>query len=177
MADKESEFDANERVAGFPLAGIQRALGWVGIMDDRDDIKCVAEALHCPPSQAARVLDELEKRGFVTRAGMKNQWKHTEKGWRLAHAWQSSRRLIPAIESPSTGTNLILESVPCSILRTTEDNADVFEEARVSVGVHVEYEGERLIEIAVEQPNDYDEPDGGALIDRTLYVTAGDAKS
>ena|SRR5450432_2988929 len=91
------EFHADERIAGLYLVAIKKALGWVGIMEDRDDVANVSEPLGCGPRQALRVLEELERRGFVTKMPKRNQWKTTEKGHRLAHRWVPPRRFRPAV--------------------------------------------------------------------------------
>ena len=81
------EFNAYEVIAGFPLLAIRRAISWVGVMDDRDDIKTVAESLGCPYPQAERVLEALERRGFVSRTKVPRQWENTEFARQLRH-WQ-----------------------------------------------------------------------------------------
>jgi hypothetical protein len=122
MAD---EFDANERVAGFPLARIKKALSWVGVMEDRDDVERVAEALGCSLGQAARVLGKLERRGFVAKTAKRNQWEKTDRGRQLAHDWHPPRRFRPVIErdDQNSPTNQGLEDVPCLILRSAEDES------------------------------------------------------
>ena len=173
----EDEFDANDRVAGFSMVSVQRALSTVGFMDDRDDIKNVAEALACPPRQALRVLEELERRELVTKTAKSNQWKSTPKGFRLAFHWLPPRRFSPAIERASrSGTGTGFESVRCGILRSTEDGADVFEEAEIDPAMSVEYEGERLVEINVTQPNDYDHEYSSASVALSLYLSPSEAK-
>src|SRR4051794_19677440 len=94
---EKADFDSGETIAGFPLLRIKHALGWVGIMDDRDDVARVSEALACPRSQAERVLAALERRGLVTPTTVKNQWNTTRLGWELAHRWKPPPRLEPAI--------------------------------------------------------------------------------
>jgi|CZKU01.1.fsa_nt_gi hypothetical protein len=80
----DTTFDANERIAGFSMLAIKGAVTWIGIMDDRDDLANVAQSLKCSKQQAARVLDELERRGFVTKAKKRNQWNTTPTGHKLA---------------------------------------------------------------------------------------------
>jgi hypothetical protein len=174
----EDDFDANERVAGFSLVSIKRALGWIGIMDDRDDIKSVVEALKCPPRQALRVLEELERRELITKTAKRNQWQTTPKGHRLAFYWLPPRRFIPAIERASRPVSgMGFDSVRCGILRSTADGADMFEEAEIDPAMSVEHEGQRLVEINVTQPHDYDEPHGGARIELSLYLSPAEAKA
>ena len=78
-----ADFDPAEMIAGFPLLSIKRALVFVGIMDDRDDIKLVADALASSRSQAERVLGALERRGLVAPTRAKKQWTKTQLGWQL----------------------------------------------------------------------------------------------
>ena len=92
------DFPTDERIAGFYLVGIKKALGWFGIMDDRDYVANVSEALGCGPRQPLRVLEELERRGFVTKMPKRTQWKTTDKGHRLAHHCKPPRRFRPAVE-------------------------------------------------------------------------------
>jgi DNA-binding transcriptional regulator YhcF (GntR family) len=42
-------------------------------MEDRDDIHNVAHALGCPRAQAERVLDALEREGFVAKTERKDR--------------------------------------------------------------------------------------------------------
>lgn len=172
----EPEFDANEVVAGFPLLSIRHALQWVGMMDDRDDIKSVADALKCPPSQAERVLESLEERGFVTKAAKKRQWDQTPLGWQLSRRWQPPRRLHPVIERDDQGnaTNRGFDTIPCFILRSQGED-DVFEEADLDVGVWTEFENDKLVEFTLSQPDDYDHRDS-SQIDRSVYISVSDAK-
>ncbi len=175
---EQKEFDAGEVIAGFPLASIKRALTWVGVMEDRDDIKNVASALRCPPGQAERVLDALERRGLVSKAARKRQWETTPLGHRLKYYWQPPRKLEPAIEREAErgASNQVFETVPCSILRTSSDEGAAFEEADIEIGVFVEYETERLIEISLSQPDEYDHRDGSSTIERSAYVGVAEAK-
>ena len=94
----ETDFDANTMVAGFPLVKIKAALTWVGIMEDRDDVKNVADALLCHRPQASHVLEELEQQGYVTRSGKRGQWETTDRGRSLVFHWQPPRKLESAIE-------------------------------------------------------------------------------
>lgn len=175
---KDDEFDANDRVLGFSLVGIKRALGWVGIMDDRDDVRSVSQALTCPEQQAIRVLEELERRGFVTKTEKRRQWKTTQKGHRLGFYWLPPRRFNPAIERESSRCGQGFQSVRCGILRSTEDGADMFEEAEIDPTLSVQYEGERLVEINVTQPHDYDEEEaGGASVELSAFLSVAEAKS
>lgn len=175
---EQPEFDASEVIAGFPLASIKRALTWVGLMDDRDDIKNVADALHCPSGQAERVLEALERRGLVTKAAHKRQWETTDLGKRLNYHWHPPRRIEPVIEREAGrgATNEVFETVPCSILRTSSDNGAAFEEADLDVGVFVEYESDRVIEISVSQPDDYDHRGESSVIESSVYIGVDEAK-
>ena len=177
---EKADFDPAETIAGFPLLSIKRALGWVGIMDDRDDVARVAEALTCPRSQAERVLAALERRGMVTPTAVKTQWKTTKLGWQLAMHWKPPPRIEPAIalenDDDSEAINEVFDDVPCSILRTTPDEEDTFEEARLEVGVLVEYASPRVIEISVSIPDDYDHPHSSATIESSVYIGIDDAK-
>jgi hypothetical protein len=175
---EKTEFDANEVIAGFPLASIKRALAWVGVMEDRDDIKNVAKALRCPPGQAERVLEALERRGLVSKTARKRQWETTALGHRLKYYWQTPRKIEPAIEREAErgAINQVFDSVPCSILRTSSDEGAAFEEADLQVGVFVEYETDRLIEISLSQPDDYDHRDESGKIESTVHVGLDEAK-
>jgi len=172
------EFDPGEVIAGFPLVGIKRALTWVGVMEDRDDIKNVAKALGCPLGQAERVLEALERRGFVTKAPKKRQWETTPLGNRLHFEWKPPRRIQPAIEREDEGdaNNEIFESVPCLILRPASDEGAALEECDIEVGLFVEYETDRVIEISVTQPDDYDHRDHSSTIESSVYLGVSDAK-
>ena len=172
----EQDFDANELIAGFPLLRIKRALSSFVLIRPRDDVKVLAQTLRCPPRQALRVLDELERRGLVTKMTKPKRWEPTPKGNQLAYHWHPPRRFLPAIERDpeSSMPNQGLESVPCSILRFTPDEEDVFEEALAEVGVNADYEGERLVEITVMQPDDYDDHCAG-LCDMIFYLAPADA--
>lgn len=174
---EKSEFDSAQVIGGFPILDIKRALTYVGLREDRDDVASVASSLRCPHSQAERVLAALERRGMVARTGKTNQWQTTDLGKRLAWHWQPPRKLQPAIalEPESDGINEVFDGVPCSILRN-EDDEDMFEEAELEVGVFVEYASPRLVEISVMVPNDYENRDGGGTIDSSVYVSVDDAK-
>jgi hypothetical protein len=50
-----SELDACERIAGFPLVKVQKALTWVRIIGDRDDVKSDCDALGCSPRRSVNV--------------------------------------------------------------------------------------------------------------------------
>jgi hypothetical protein len=155
-----------------------RALGWFGILDDRDDVALVAEALSCPRPQAERVLTAAERRGLVTPTAAKNQWKTTPLGWQVAVHWKPPSRIEPAIalddHEDSKAINEIFDDVPCSILRAPDDG-DAFEEAQLGVGVFVEYESPRVIEISVSIPDD-DHPESSANIESSVYIGVDDAK-
>ena len=174
MAD---EFDANEPIAGFPLVSIQKALVWVGVMDDRDDIKSVGEALGCGPRQAAGVLDDLERRGLVAKGKKRNQWAKTEKGHRLAFQWEPPRRYRPVIERDDKGNpgNEQLEGVPC-LLFESRDDAEIFEEARLNVLFFPDYEGSHLVEVSVFEPADYEQPESDGTYTTSVYLTPADAR-
>lgn len=176
----EPQFDSGEKIAGFPLLRIKHALTFVGLSDDGDDAKEVAQALSCPRSQAERVLVALDHRGLVTPTGVKNGWKKTELGRSLAFHWRPPPRIEPAIaldDEDSEAINEMFEEVPCSILRTAPNDTDAFEEARIEAGIIVDYESPRVVEISVAIPDDYDHPDGGALIESSVYLAVEDAKA
>jgi len=176
---EKPEFNAYEVIAGFPLLAIRRAISWVGFMDDRDDVKTVADRLGCQYAQAERVLETLERRGFVERTKNPRQWETT----RLAHqlqSWQPPRRFEPAIERDEDQDddlcNRVIDDVPCAILRSGTDDTCTFEDADLEVGVFIEYESPRVIEISISQPDDYDHRDESGMIDRTVYIGVDDAK-
>jgi hypothetical protein len=175
---EKEEFTASEVVAGFPLVSIKRALSHVGLMDDRDDIKIVAEALRCPRGQAEGVLDTLERRGFVTKAGKKNKWDMTPLGNRLRFHWKPPRRIEPVIErdEDSAAINEGFESVWCSILRADSNDSITFEEGQFEVGVFVDYESDRVIELSVVQPDFYDDPESSSTIETSVYLDVAEAK-
>lgn len=174
----EANFDANHRIAGFSLTSIKRAILHVGLMDDRDDIDTVAQYLNCGRRQAERVLEELEREQLVTRTSNPRQWKTTERGHALGFYWQPPRRFQPVIERESRGgLNEMFGEAPCLILRSAAEQEDLFEEAFIEAGVFVEYEGDHLVEVSLIQPNDYEEPAGGARIDTSIYLTPAAAKT
>ena len=178
---QDSTFDPAETVAGFPLKTIRRALGWMGIMHKAGDhVAHVAKTLSCPRSQAERVLAAAERRGLVTPTGVKNQWKTTDLGWELVMRWKPPPRIEPAISLDGNddpkAINEVFDEVPCSILRTTPDDDDAFEEAMLQVGVFVDYASPRVIEISVSIPDDWDYPDDSASIESSVYVGIDEAK-
>src|SRR5262245_61601009 len=95
--DRE-QFNVTETIGGFALTRIRRAMLFVGLMPDRDDIQTIAESLGCPSRQAESVLQALERRGLVTKAEQKRQWDITPLGKHLRFSWKPPRRLQPAIE-------------------------------------------------------------------------------
>ena len=181
MADpKAEEFDPNERIAGFSLLSIKHALTMVGIMEDRDDIAHVARSLGCPEQQAVRVLEELERRGLVTKGPKRKQWDTTKKGHRLVWYWHPPPVLRPAIEyEASRGSiNEEFQAVPCSIWRYTEDEEEMFEDGELDVGIHVDYDTDRLIEINVSQIDQYQgESHGASTCELSVYISPTDAKN
>src|SRR5579859_3638391 len=176
---QNATFDPAETIAGFPLKSIRRALGSIGIMDG-DHVAHVAKTLSCPRSQAERVLAAAERRGLVTPTGVKDQWKTTDLGWELAMHWKPPPRIEPAIaldgDDDPKAINEVFDEVPCSLLRTTPDDDDAFEESTLQVGVFVEYASPRVIEISVSIPDDYDYPDESATIESSVYIGVEDAK-
>jgi hypothetical protein len=175
---EKSDFDASEIIAGFPLPSIKRAIAWVGIMDDRDDIKNVADALGCQRPQAERVLEALERRGLVVKSAKKRQWDTTALGWQLRFQWQPPRRIEPVIDRDEE-TDAINEgfgTVPCSILRSKADDDVAFEEADLDVGVFIEYESPRVIEISISQPDYYDYREESSTIETSVYIGVEEAK-
>jgi len=178
---QDVQFDPAETIAGFPLKSIRRALGWMGLMGkEGDNVERVAKALSCPLSQAEHVLAAAERRGLVTPTGVKNHWKTTDLGWNLVMRWKPPPRIEPAIsldgDDDPKAINEVFDEVPCSLLRTTPDDDDAFEEAKLEVGVFVEYASPRVIEISVSIPDDWDYPDDSASIESSVYVGVEDAK-
>lgn len=177
---ENADFNPAETLAGFPLLSIKRALGFVGILDDRDDVALVAQALSCRRPQAAQVLAAAERRGLVRPTQVKNQWETTPLGWQLAMHWKPPARIEPAVAledvPDSKAINEVFDDVPCSILRTTPDDAEAFEEARLEVGVFVDYASPRVIQISVSVPDDYDHPDSNATLDASVYIGIAEAK-
>jgi hypothetical protein len=174
------EFDPNDRIAGFSLLSIKRALTMVGIMEDRDDIAHVARELSCPPAQALRVLEELERRGLVTKGKKKRQWNTTQKGHQLVWYWHPPRILRPAIEYDAEpgSINRQCAAVACSILRYTQDEEEMFEEGELDVGIHVDYDTDRLIEINISQLDEYQgESNGAAVCELSVYISPAEAKA
>jgi hypothetical protein len=177
---EKPEFNAYEVIAGFPLLAIRRAISWVGVMDDRDDIKTVADSLGCPYPQAERVLETLERRGFVSRTKAARQWENTQLGHEL-HRWQPPRRTQPVSERDEDlgedVCNQVFDEVPCAIFRMgAADSGDTFEEADLEVGVFIEYESPRVIEISISQPDDYDHREESARIESTVHFGVDEAK-
>lgn len=176
---KDEEFDVEERISGFSLLNIKRALSRVSISDDRDDIHNVERALRCHPGQALRVLEELERRGFVSKTTKRNKWDVTALGWRLVYHWQPPRQFTPAIEREEEreACGEIFESTRCSVLRSAPDGGEMFEEAEIEVATSVTYESARVVEIDITQPDDYDEPDSAREIALSAYLTISEAKA
>jgi hypothetical protein len=174
-------FDGSETIGGFPLLKIKHALSFVGILDDRDDIATVADALACPRPQAERVLGALERRGFVARTGLNNKWDKTALGKQLTYQWQPPPRLEPAInrdddDDDDHAINEMFDDVPCSLLRTDDDNADAFEDADLEVGLWIQYTSPRVIEITVAIPDDYENRDSSRTLESSVYLGVAEAK-
>lgn len=178
-APTEEQFDATEIIAGFPLPSIQRALANVCMLESKDSVQNVAEGLRCPSRQAARVLEELERRGFVVKSNKRAHWDLTQRGKALAFYWKPPGRLHPAIEREDADIACMesFGSATCFVLRPTSDNEDVFEEAMLDVGVNLQYENERVIEVNLMLPHNYDEPEGGATIESSFYINIAEAKA
>jgi hypothetical protein len=127
-----------------------------------------------------RVLEELEHRGLVTKTQKKRQWDTTPKGHRLALHWHPPRVLRPAIEYEA-GPGSIDEqfkAVPCSIWRYTPDDDEMLEEGEIDVGIHVDYDHDRLIEINISQIDEYQgESNGASVCERSVYISAADART
>jgi len=167
------------RLAGFSMVSIKRALLQVGIMDDRNDIQSVARTLECPRGQATRVLEELERSGLVTKTSKKKQWETTPKGHKLAFYWHPPRKFTPAIdrESDRGDINEGFAAVPCGIWRSSDDQEEMFEEAELNVSANSDYEGERLDEISVLQPDEYQGENAGSSTEAlAVYLSPGDAR-
>jgi hypothetical protein len=89
------------------------------------------------------------------------------------------RKFTPAIERPDEPGvhNWGFADVPCSIWRFTSDEEEMFEEPDIDVGFHVDYEGDRLIEINVNQRDEYQgERAPGGETALSVYISAADAK-
>lgn len=172
------EIDPNERIGGFALPKVQRALGLVGLLDDRDDIKTVADTLQCPRGQAHGVLEALERKGFVKPTAKKNQWEKTREGTIFAWQWKAPRQLTPAIERehPTGQGNQGFESVCCSIWRSDPDDTVMFEEGVADATCWVDYEGDRLVELSVTQPSDPESPFEGGTIECSIYLSPAEAR-
>jgi hypothetical protein len=175
---KQPEFDASEIIAGFPLTEVKRALAWVGVMPDRDDIENVQDALNCPPHQAERLLEALENRGFVVKTAKDRQWDTTQLGHQLTLYWKPPRRMHPAIErEEESGIHSEgFESVPCFVYRSSSDDGVSFEECEIDVGLCVQFENDRVIEINVVQPDFYDDRNGSSTIEQSVYIGIDDAR-
>lgn len=80
----------------------------------------------------ARVLEELERRGLVTKTKRRNQRDTTPEGHKLAWDWHPPSKFTPAIErAEERGIhNEGFAEIPCSIWRFTADEEEMFEEAR-----------------------------------------------
>lgn len=174
MADVD--LDATRMIGGFPLPEIKRALCLVGINEDRNDLTHAASRLKCGTKQARRVLDDLVDQGFVSKARKRNQWDLTDTGRDLVYRWQPPRRFVPAIDRDGPTRNEMTESVPCLILRSTDANNDVFEEALVEVGISDDFETDAVIEFSVHQPDMYNDSDGSGVVAMIACVSIADAK-
>jgi hypothetical protein len=113
-------------------------------------------SLKCSRPQAARVLEELERRGFLTKAKKRNQWDTTPRVT-SSPGTGTRREFTPAIEREEEPGiyNEGFAAVPCSVWRFTDDQGVVFEETELDVGTHVDYEGDRLVEINLSQRDEY----------------------
>lgn len=176
---EQQEFDANEVIGGFPLPQIRRAVSQVGlhIFNERDDVTAVAAELGCPRHQARRVLVALEKHGFVVSTTTPERWEKTTKDYRLAWEWRPPRKFTPIIDrgsEPRCGQGF--ESIPCGIVRTLGDEETVLEEAALDVVIHRQYDGDRMIELSVMQPDDLEDLSGSAFEAIVTYITPRDAK-
>jgi hypothetical protein len=156
MVEKEQDFDANERIAGFSLLSIRDAIQLVGLTVDHDDVRHVSTVLKCGRDQALHVLERLEQRGLLEKKG-KNRWKMTPIGHKLAFDWHPPRTLRPAIRHAKEPIVVLTHcaDAPCSIWRCSPDGDAMFEDAELNVGLNPEYEGERLIEVEVMQLDEY----------------------
>jgi len=176
----QEEFDANERIAGFSLLAIRDAIRFVGITDDRDDVKHVSTALKCGRYQAQHVLERLDQRGLVEKAARKGRWKTTALGHKLAFEWHPPRTLRPAIRHAKESIVVLTHcgDAPCSIWRSSPDGDAMFEEAELHLALNPEYEGERLVEVEVIQLDDYQgERSGGGESALAVHVSAEGARS
>jgi hypothetical protein len=177
---EQKDFDANERIAGFSLLSVKRAIQFLGMNEDQSDAKHVSTVLGCGLAQARQVLERLEQRGLIEKTSKRNRWKTTPLGNELSFSWQPPRTFRPAIRH---GTEAFVVSehcadVPCWIWRCSPDEEAMFEEAELHVAMNPEYEGERLIEVEVVQPDEYQgESGGGGESALAVHVSPGDARA
>jgi hypothetical protein len=69
-------------------------------------------------------------------------------------------------------------NVPCAIWRSDDDGGEMFEEAELNVSINSDYEGDRLVEISVLQPDDYQGESGGSSTEAiAVYLSAGNARA
>jgi predicted transcriptional regulator len=162
-AMEEKDFDANERIAGFSLLSVKKAIQLLAMSEDGDDVKHVSTALKCGRDQAQRVLEKLEERGLVEKTSKRSRWKTTALGVKLAFHWHPPRTFRPAIRYGNEAfvVSEHFASTECSIWRCSPDEEAMFEEAELHVAMNPEYEGERLIEVEVVQPDEYQGEIGG----------------
>jgi len=172
------DIDPNAMIAGFPPLSIKHALWDLVLHDGSDGTAKFAAALGCGLNQATDVLETLEKGGFIARIGKRKKWDLAPRGHHMVFYWKPPRRFTPAIEREEEPDvcGEIIESVPCSILRSGSDQSVVFEEAILDVGVSVDYEFERVIMVDLLQPDDYDSPDGSSRIEATIHLSIGAAR-
>jgi hypothetical protein len=95
--------------------------------------------------------------------------------------WQPPRRTQPVIErDEDPGDDVcsqMFDEVPCAVYRSgSTDGGDTFEEADLCVGVFIEYESPRVIEISTSQPDDYDHRQESATIESSVYISVDEAK-
>jgi hypothetical protein len=75
-------------------------------------------------AQEHAVIEMLEKGGFIARTGKREKWDLAPRGRHMVLNWKSPRRFTPAIERDEEPDvcGEIIESVPCSILRSQSDH-------------------------------------------------------
>jgi hypothetical protein len=70
----------------------------------------------------------------------------------------------------------VFEDVPCSLHHVSGELEGEFEEARISAGVSVDRDDERLVEIMVDRPDDVTDEDSDRLVLLSTFMTAADAR-
>jgi DNA-binding MarR family transcriptional regulator len=167
--------DPTERIAGFPLVDIKRAISFVGF-DESNDVGQVADSLKVSLGQALKVVDELERRGYVNKLEKPGKLEKTPKGVELAYRWSPPPTYTPIVwrEHEEGVCNEVFGDARCSLLRHV-DKTDVFEEARLEAGAFVDHEGDRLVEISVSIP-ETDVDNTSSHMELSVYVSPDEAR-